>query len=548
MLKKTFLGVLFAVFVSGLLIAGINFNVTKAVDYGSSGTSVCGIIWENTTWTLENSPYVVVGHILVETNVTLTIEPGVVVKFDVKYYLMIKGKLNAIGSSSFPITFTSNATMPSLGDWDGIRTSGSNANISFSYCTIQYATTGISSYDGNLTLSNSKVQYNNVGISFVNVYQYTLGKINCNLVRMNGKGIEVTLAHGEAGGKLEIENNTLLSNHIGIKIYLGGYNLNLTIARNVVSLNTGSGLMLEGIFWPLQYFVNITLNYITFNGLGIHCILGNSMGRLIIKENDIHGNTEYDFQLGKLGPAHPSYDQNATLNYWGTTNTTLIDKQIYDFYDDYRLGKVQYVPIVDHPLESRYPELAIDRAGPIVNTPLHQPEIPLVDEEVRVLVNVRDAGSGIHQVILSHSLNDGITWANVTMSYNLTTRLYEGVVPGQLVDTTVKYRIIAYDYAENVAVNDNNGQYYVYTVIPEFPSILILAILMVLSIFVMILTRKRRPKIYARAADRRNSFSTIYSSETYSLILLLIEPFSLLSRSVISASRASSGKSLAQSS
>lgn len=40
MLKKTFLGVLFAVFVLVLLIAGINFNITKAGDYGSSTTPV----------------------------------------------------------------------------------------------------------------------------------------------------------------------------------------------------------------------------------------------------------------------------------------------------------------------------------------------------------------------------------------------------------------------------------------------------------------------------------------------------------------------------
>jgi len=30
--------------------------------------------------------------------------------------------------------------------------------------------------------------------------------------------------------------------------------------------------------------------------------------------------------------------------------------------------------------------------------------------------------------------------------------------------------IIAYDYANNEAVEDNAGEYYVYTVIPEFPT------------------------------------------------------------------------------
>jgi len=36
------------------------------------------------------------------------------------------------------------------------------------------------------------------------------------------------------------------------------------------------------------------------------------------------------------------------------------------------------------------------------------------------------------------------------------------------IGTYVKYKIIAYDYAENVAVDDNAGEYYLYSVIPEF--------------------------------------------------------------------------------
>jgi len=35
-------------------------------------------------------------------------------------------------------------------------------------------------------------------------------------------------------------------------------------------------------------------------------------------------------------------------------------------------------------------------------------------------------------------------------------------------ETYVKYKIVAYDNAENMAVEDNAGQYYTYTVIPEF--------------------------------------------------------------------------------
>ena len=53
-------------------------------------------------------------------------------------------------------------------------------------------------------------------------------------------------------------------------------------------------------------------------------------------------------------------------------------------------------------------------------------------------------------------------WTNVSMNYNPTTTLYEATIPGQPARTNVKYKIIAYDNAENPAVNDNAEEYHVY--------------------------------------------------------------------------------------
>jgi hypothetical protein len=39
--------------------------------------------------------------------------------------------------------------------------------------------------------------------------------------------------------------------------------------------------------------------------------------------------------------------------------------------------------------------------------------------------------------------------------------------------TNVKYKIVAYDNFNNSAVNDNTGLYFTYTVIPEFPSMIV---------------------------------------------------------------------------
>ena len=64
-----------------------------------------------------DSPFQVTGNVVVSSGVTLTIEPGVTVKFDSGKALQIRGELVAQGTSGSPITFTSSASSPAAGDW-----------------------------------------------------------------------------------------------------------------------------------------------------------------------------------------------------------------------------------------------------------------------------------------------------------------------------------------------------------------------------------------------------------------------------------------------
>src|ERR1051325_9880122 len=83
-------------------------------------TNVSGGIYSNTTWTLANSPYIVVDTVVVFPGVTLTIQPGVVVKFDSTKYLEVRGNLVATGTITDSITFTSNTSSPGRGSWSKI--------------------------------------------------------------------------------------------------------------------------------------------------------------------------------------------------------------------------------------------------------------------------------------------------------------------------------------------------------------------------------------------------------------------------------------------
>jgi hypothetical protein len=71
-------------------------------------TNVSGFITANTTWTVAGSPYIIVGNTILSHGYTLTIDPGVVVKFDSLKALQIDGELHAVGTAANRITFTSN--------------------------------------------------------------------------------------------------------------------------------------------------------------------------------------------------------------------------------------------------------------------------------------------------------------------------------------------------------------------------------------------------------------------------------------------------------
>ncbi len=138
----------------------------------------------------------------------------------------------------------------------------------------------------------------------------------------------------------------------------------------------------------------------------------------------------------------------------------------------------------------------LDTTAPNIHTPTRYPTGDIqVGQAVKISANITDLGSGVKEAILHYSLNNGTTWTNVTMNYNSTSGLYEGTIPAQYSNMTVKYAISASDNVDNNAVQDNSGMYYIYPVIPEFPSMMLITIFMLLSLSATILIKKRSKKV-----------------------------------------------------
>ncbi len=132
-----------------------------------------------------------------------------------------------------------------------------------------------------------------------------------------------------------------------------------------------------------------------------------------------------------------------------------------------------------------------------------QPEISVVIQEppenitayqnVTIRVSVTDLGTGLNNVTLWYRIDNGTTWTPLNMT-EISANTYQVTIPGYENCTWITYKIIAYDNAGNEAVNNNQEQYYIYHVIPEFPSLLILHLFMIATLLVVICYRRKRPR------------------------------------------------------
>jgi len=144
-------------------------------------------IVSNQTWTKSQSPVIISEYTRVRPGAKLTIEPGVIIKFaiaddyDDDYYIVSSGVIEALGTESEPIIFTSlrdderggdsnndgDASSSAPGDWMPLYLS-SGSTTTLDHAVFNYGGAlgqgAINMYRAKLTVSNSIISLNQGGI------------------------------------------------------------------------------------------------------------------------------------------------------------------------------------------------------------------------------------------------------------------------------------------------------------------------------------------------------------------------------------------------
>ncbi|MFA5834929.1 MAG: right-handed parallel beta-helix repeat-containing protein [Bacteroidota bacterium] len=286
---------------------GLGDNVSGNVDFqpwkiSSSLTRpyriVSASIASNTVWS--DSVYWITANISINVGITLTIKPGVIVKFGTGKRLTVSGTINAQGTTDSLIVFTSEKDDPyggntngdttgigaNRGDWDMVYITGAGSILS--NCLFRY---GGSTNNGNLRIDNSSTIVNNTFSTQSSYYGLYLNNANVTLSRVTTSG------NSNAG------------------MYL--WNSNATIVGSTVNGNGYFGIWAQGT----SRFSVVSSKIIGNANTGIHADYGTNYTTLVMLDSSVvsnnGGNGIYSFQSkGSQRISYSRIDGNVSNGIW----------------------------------------------------------------------------------------------------------------------------------------------------------------------------------------------------------------------------------------
>jgi hypothetical protein len=163
-----------------------------------------------TSATLATGNYLLISNVVINPGVTLTVSSGTVFQSVPGQKLLVSGTLQASGTSTQRVRFTSAKAYPAKSDWAGIEV-GLGGTVNLNYARIEYAVNGVDFNAGQGTVAHALIRFCESGI-------YVRGKSNPtinqgNEISNNDYGITVIGNNIAADNPLPVVNgNNLFSN------------------------------------------------------------------------------------------------------------------------------------------------------------------------------------------------------------------------------------------------------------------------------------------------------------------------------------------------
>ncbi len=281
-------------------------------------TYVEGTITKDTIWTLIDSPFILSNDTTIDSTATLTIEPGVQVRFGANFSIIVNGAIVANGTEERKILFTTNDPLQQY-PWQTIQVNGSQPSL-FINCIVEGALNGTTLEGGIADIEKCTFRSNvENGIA---VHNGILLLQDSDVSNNTGNGITVG-----GGDQVNIQKNKISTNKDGI-VLSGQPPGTISIVQNEISNNTEAGLSVEALTFANTI---ITENTVTSNGYGFtvttdastyftrNYVSNNTVG-LYYSGNGYHlaeFNDIFENSVALYVEPEDTVFVNATHNFWG---------------------------------------------------------------------------------------------------------------------------------------------------------------------------------------------------------------------------------------
>ncbi len=264
---------------------------------GDQTPGLYGTLWADKQLAVTNSPYTIPGDLTVPDGVTLTIDPGVEMRFAAtdqmksgrsatRAELNVDGALNANGTTNGKITFTGANT--NRNTWHGLWAGPNTGTFVLKNAIIEYANTGLEyQKPGATTIADTTFRENGAYAVEVDEGQLTLDAVD---MVSNNDGVFV---HEAAGATI---NDSLVrdNDHYGIRIAQDASSLrNTTIDHTTVHNNDSYGVYITNASGT-STSVTLSNNLITENWRGTYRNTS-AYGTVHVLYNGAWGNHYTDF-------------------------------------------------------------------------------------------------------------------------------------------------------------------------------------------------------------------------------------------------------------